>query len=109
MPEAGLTAVLVQNSPATHGANLHNRQGSHGHAYPWPRWDEETPFPELPAKINLAEPYLPLQTMAVEFIASAFAGAGAPVVEGIPTPVEDFDGDGALDDDDADPNDPAVQ
>jgi dienelactone hydrolase len=107
VPLAGVTAVLVQSGPATHGGNLHDKQGTHNYAYPWPRWEEEAPFPQLEDQISIALPYLATQAAATDFIGSAFLG-GPPVVKGFTAPANDFDGDGALDADDADPNDPAV-
>ncbi|MND00057.1 hypothetical protein D3C83_185470 [compost metagenome] len=58
----------------------------------------------------MTQPYLELQTMTVDFFAGAFDGdAVPPPVKGFPAPTLDFDGDGALDADDAAPGDPAAQ
>jgi hypothetical protein len=116
VPLPEVTSVLVQAGPATHGRDLHDRQGKHNYAYPWPRWDEETPFVLLDDPIAIAQPYLGLQAAAADFIGDAFLGVSPPKVRGpaatpsgFPAPANDFDGDTAPDADDADPNDPAVQ
>jgi hypothetical protein len=107
VPMAGITAVVVQTSTATHSANLHSQKGKHNYVHPWAQFDKLQPFKAL-NPFAVAEPYLPLQQMVTSFFGDAFAGAGAPAVAGFPAPVLDFDGDGFVDAMDADPNDPAI-
>jgi dienelactone hydrolase len=109
VPVAGVTAVLVQAGPATHANELYDAKGTHHYAYPFPRFDQAVPFPPLAADITVNEPHDGLSAMMLGFLESAFAGGGAPVVKGFPAPVADYDGDGAPDKTDADPNDPAKQ
>jgi hypothetical protein len=106
VPSAGVTAVVVQAGPAVHGGDLFDAKGGHTYAIPFPRFDQADPFPKIPTPFEVNQPYAGLQGMSVDFIASAFAGGGAPVVKGFPTPVNDYDGDGVEDSKDADPNDP---
>lgn len=118
VPVAGVTAVLVQVGPAAHGSNLFDRQGDHGYAIPWPQWDKDEPYTKLAAPFTFDQPagavaagndklYLGLQLTMNDFIETSFAGPA--VVHGLLTPVLDFDADGALDADDADPSDPTKQ
>jgi hypothetical protein len=104
-PSVGITAVIAQMSPATHGSNMIRRKGTHDYAHPYAQWNEEKPFTKLEEPFAVDQPYLAAHTVIAGFIESAFAGS-TPVVKDLPTPVLDFDGDGAADDDDASPNDP---
>lgn len=104
VPSAGMTTVLVQASPATHGSDFYNRMGGRHYALPFVK-DGAITLQTLPKDIPVEQPYLGLQSMAVGFFASAFAGE-VPVVKGFPAPVRDYDADGRDDSVDADPNDP---
>jgi hypothetical protein len=105
VPEAGVTAVLVQASPATHGQDLYNVHGKRHYAVPFGQ-PGPSPFPVLPQDIPVREPYLALQDMCVTFFRSAFAGE-VPAVRGFPAPRRDFDDDGVDDAQDGAPADPA--
>jgi hypothetical protein len=104
-PTSGVTAVLVQASPASHGADLYQAHGKRHYAIPFGQ-PGPTPFPILAKDVPIREPYLGLQAMAVAFFSSAFAG-GVPQVKDVPTPHRDFDDDGTDDVSDPDPLDPA--
>ena len=104
-PLGNITAVLVQASPASHGADLYMAHGKRHYAIPFDQ-PGPTAFPVLAKDIPIREPYLGLQLMAVSFFTSAFAG-GVPTVKDIPTPRRDFDDDGTDDASDPDPLDPA--
>jgi hypothetical protein len=104
-PVSGVTAVLVQASPASHGADLYLAHGKRHYAIPFGQ-PAPTPFPILANDVPIREPYLGLQAMAVSFFSSAFAG-GAPQVKNIPPPRRDFDDDGTDDASDPDLLDPA--
>jgi hypothetical protein len=86
VPIAAVTAVLVQAGPATHGNDLFDANGQHVYQPPFGQFDTMNPFPKLAMPVPVKEPYLPLQTMMTGFFSSAFAGGGAPVVAGFPTP-----------------------
>ncbi|MEP7121244.1 MAG: hypothetical protein ABJE95_10055 [Byssovorax sp.] len=103
-PVSGATAVLVQASPASHGADLYEAHGKRHYAIPFGQ-PAPTPFPILANDVPIREPYLGLQAMAVSFFSSAFAGA-VPQVKNIPPPRRDFDDDGTDDATDPDPLDP---
>jgi hypothetical protein len=100
VPRTGVTAVLVQASPGTHGSDLYNAEGKRTYQPPF-----VSPFPTLPTPFSIHEPYVGLQKMSAEFLEAAFAGE-TPVVKDFPTPVRDFDGDGKPDDKDKYPFDP---
>ncbi|HVY48462.1 MAG TPA: hypothetical protein VHB21_21385, partial [Minicystis sp.] len=104
-PKPGITAVLLQASPATHGCDLYCAEGTRTYAMPFNRKGPDR-FPTIPSPFAIHEPYLGLQAMCVSFFGSAFAG-GTPVVKDFPKPVRDFDQDGRPDATDPDPNDPA--
>ena len=106
VPAAGMTTVLVQASPATHGSDLYNRFGVRHYAFPFGGGGGDAAFRALPSDIPIEQPYLALQSMVVGFFASAFAGE-VPVVKGFAAPVRDFDQDGREDATDPDPNDPS--
>jgi hypothetical protein len=105
-PESGITAVMVQSSPAVHGNNMVSRHGTRTFSHPYGKWETDDPFSSLPSAISVAQPYLETQSATVEFIGGSFDGK-TPPVKWSPPPVRDFDGDGKADDADAAPEDPA--
>jgi hypothetical protein len=108
-PSEGLTAVMVQVSPATHGNDLTARMGGRTFAHPYGQFVEgsnKPAFPTLAKPFSVSQPYLAVQKMAVAFLAAGFEGQGAPPVSGFPVPVRDFDGDGVPDDQDPAPEAP---
>ncbi len=100
VPRQGITAVLVQASPATHGCDLYCAEGKRAFRPPF-----APPYPMLPSPFSIHEPYVGLQKMSASFFDAAFAGQ-TPVVKDFPTPLRDFDGDGKVDDKDKFPFDP---
>jgi dienelactone hydrolase len=104
VPAGGVTAVVVQASPATHGSDLYNAHGVRHYQPPFHQAGD-VPFPVLPKDIPVREPYLGLQAMSVPFFQAYFAGA-VPVVKGFPAPRRDFDDDGVDDAEDKLPFDP---
>jgi hypothetical protein len=104
-PAEGHTVVVVQASPATHGANLYGARGLRRYQPPFVR-DELGTFPSLPEQVEVQQPYLGLQRMAVRFMRTAFEDM-VPEVADFPEPIHDFDQDGVLDADDPLPFDPS--
>ena len=103
----GYTAVLVQYSPATHGANWSAERGTLRYLPAFPA-EGDDPFPLLPAPITIANPIYETLEQVFEILDSHQAG-DAPRVRMTKPPTRDFDGDGVLDDRDTSPYDPAVQ
>lgn len=109
-PFAGVTAVLVQTSPAEHGSNLVAGTGRRQSRIPYAKWDMKEPFSRLdPADaFRVRHAYRDTQGMVTRFFGEAFAG-GVPSVAGFKAPIRDFDDDGATDDVDVDPSNPRVK
>ena len=109
-PTAGVTAVVVQQSPGEHGSNFVSSKALHLYAIPYGRFDTAAPFVALDAskKFYVPTAYRKMQAMVTRFIGDGFAGK-VPAVTGFEPPIRDFDGDGALDEVDADPSDPTVK
>lgn len=105
VPALGITAVLVQASPASHGSDLYGANGTRSYAPPF-GVDGPQPFVPLPT-VHLKQPYLGLQAMTVGFFLPFFAGA-VPELRDVPVPRRDFDDDGVDDAEDPAPLDPAV-
>jgi hypothetical protein len=102
----GQTAVLVQYSPATHGANWSAERGTLRFAPGFPVAGED-PFPRLPADITIANPIYETLDQVFEILASHRV-TGVAGVKLTKAPTRDFDGDGVTDDLDAEPYDPAM-
>jgi len=109
-PKAGVTAVVVQQSPGEHGSNLVSSRAHHKFAIPYSRYDTSQPFVMLaPGKeFDVRTGYRQLQATVTRFFGDGFAGK-VPNVGGFKPPVRDFDDDGAMDDVDRDPSDPTIQ
>lgn len=101
----GVTQVLVQYAPATHGANWSAERGTLRYMPGFPFAGDER-FPKLPAPISIENPIYETQAQVAEILATYFAGE-APRVRSTRPPMPDFDGDGRMDDSDPDPLDPA--
>jgi hypothetical protein len=101
----GFTQVLVQYSPATHGANWSAEHGTLRYMPGFPFAGDER-FPKLPAPITIQNPIYETQAQVAEILSTYFAGE-APRVRSTRPPMPDFDGDGRMDDSDPDPFDPA--
>ena len=103
----GQTAVLVQYSPATHGANWSSEHGRLRYMPTFPV-EGDDPFPTLPRAITIPNPIYETLDQVTEILTTYQAGE-APRVRMTKPPVADFDADGAPDASDADPYDPAVR
>ena len=102
----GQTAVLVQYSPATHGANWSAERGTLRFAPGFPAAGDE-PFPRLPASITIANPIYETLDQVFGILATHRAN-GVPSIEMTLPPVRDFDGDGTPDETDGAPSDPTI-
>ncbi len=107
-PRAGSTAVMVQISPATHGANIVGSHGTRSFVAPYGnRRGGGGPFTlyDEPARYQVACPYREIQRGVVAFLGEAFDGR-VPKVPEMPLARRDIDGDGKPDDQDPNPNKP---
>jgi hypothetical protein len=102
----GHTAILVQYSPASHGANWSSERGTLRFAPNFPAIGDDA-FPRLPMDITIPEPIYETLDQVFEILSTHQAGE-APRVKLTKSPIADFDGDGFTDDQDAAPLDPAV-
>lgn len=107
-PFEGITAVVVQTAPSGHGANLVNGTANRTFAVPYAQFETNTPFPLLSKSYRVKTSYRAMQAVMTQFFEDGFAGR-VPRISGFVPPVRDTDGDGAMDDVDADPNDPDVR
>ena len=109
-PVAGVTAVVVQESPATHGNNLVSSKGQRQFGIPYGDFDAPEPFIHLDMSkyFKVRCPYLATQATIARFFDDGFQGH-VPNVTVAATPIRDLDDDGAPDDVDADPADPTVK
>lgn len=107
-PVMGVTAVLVQTGPGTHGEDLVHSQGTRSFVAPWAQYDTGAPYTPLDTMYKVKCDYLGLQAMARGFFGDAFAGK-VPGVSGFKPAVRDLDDDGNPDATDPDPNNPMVK
>ena len=109
-PVPGVTAVVVQVSPAQHGSNIVASHGKRVFALPWAVWDSPTPFNHLDVgkDFTVRCPYRELQATVTRFFDDGFQGK-VPNVSVLRAPVRDFDDDGTPDDVDPAPSDPSVK
>jgi hypothetical protein len=103
-PVQGVTAVVVQASPAAHGKDAVASTAQRQFCIPWAVWTDPDPFHhlDLDKYFRVRDPYVALQATAVRFVRDGFAG-NVPNVTVMAPPVRDFDDDGVPDDMDADP------
>ncbi|MEO8874904.1 MAG: hypothetical protein ABI461_04890 [Polyangiaceae bacterium] len=103
-PIAGITAVMVQISPATHGEDLVSKTAKRMWSAPFTH-----PFDQLDTakQYRVRTSYQQVQAAAVTFLGDGFSGS-VPKVAGFVAPIRDVDDDGTPDDVDPDPNDPQV-
>lgn len=106
-PVAGVTALLAQVSPAQHGGDLVRARANRSYKIPYNAPDGRLVL-ERQDPTPVPCPYRELQDVMLRFFEDAFEGK-VPVVAGLPAPLRDLDGDGALDGVDRDPANPAVQ
>ncbi|MBA3501012.1 MAG: hypothetical protein H0T65_11590, partial [Deltaproteobacteria bacterium] len=103
----GQTAVLVQYSPATHGANWSAEFGLLRYMPAFPA-EGDDPFPRLPGAIKIPNPIYETLEQVTEILTTYQAGE-APRVRMTKPPIADFDADGAPDATDTAPYDPAIR
>lgn len=106
-PKAGVTTVLVQVSPATHGADLVSSRGTRSYGVPFgSKTGGGGPFTRFDStqQYKVRNPYRELQGSMVGFFESAFAGQ-AKLVPPV-APRRDTDDDGKLDAEDDNPSRP---
>lgn len=106
-PSPGVTALLAQVSPGSHGADLVRSKGSRSYKIPYNTPQGKLLLDRVTNDHGPPCPYRELQEAMLRFFADAFDGK-TPVVTGLPAPARDLDGDGSLDDVDRDPLDPTV-
>jgi dienelactone hydrolase len=108
-PVAGVTTVLVQISPAHHGAELTGSFGLRSYEIPYNRTDGSTPnhFGD-DQRVKVRTSYREVQAMIVRYFDDAFQGK-VPAVAGFKPPVRDADDDGTPDATDPAPMNPAVK
>lgn len=115
-PSQGVTAVVVQVSPGTHGDDMIASSGTREYCIPFANFPSGTPFdllaqtassPTQDQWFTVKDPYLQTQQTIFEFLSDGFAGK-VPGVVVHQTPVRDLDGDTYTDDVDADPCNPNV-
>ena len=108
-PMQGVTAVVVQASPAGHGYDIVRKQAKRSYAIPYLRVEESsTPFVSLGDKAFwVKNPYLELTETIRRFFTSAFSQT-VPNAFVLAPPIRDFDDDGFTDDQDKAPNDPTT-
>jgi hypothetical protein len=105
-PNQGMTAVVIQASPAGHGYDIVRKQAKRSYAIPYLRLDEGAPFVSLTDKAFwVRNPNLALTETIRRWFGTAFA-TGVPSAFVLAPPVRDFDDDGVTDDKDPAPNDP---
>jgi len=105
-PVAGVTAVLLQVSPGQHGQDLVRSRSARAYGVPYNAKNGGIVVDRLASTFPVPCPYRDLQAAATRFFQDAFDGK-VPVVSGVPAPVRDVDGDGAPDESDPAPADPA--
>jgi dienelactone hydrolase len=110
-PSQGVTAIVVQESPATHGENMEASKGQRQYCIPFANFAYGTPFDLLdPTQyFDVTDPYLQTQKTIVGFFTAGFAG-GVPTVTVDPSvaPARNLDNDPDTDDVDPAPCNPKV-
>lgn len=100
-PAQGVTAVMVQESPASHGDNLTSSTGQRSFCIPYANYASPNPFVSV-TPFAVPNPYLKTQATIAKFLSDARAGK-VPGVVAPETPVRDLDGDGVPDATDPNP------
>jgi dienelactone hydrolase len=95
-PMPGVTAVMVQESPAAHGSNMTASSDKRSFCIPYANYASSTPFVSV-TPFAVPCPYLATQATIERFLADGFAGKVPGVVPPMPPPVRDLDADGDLD------------
>jgi dienelactone hydrolase len=110
-PSPGVTAIVVQEGPGTHGDNMISSTGQRQFCIPFADFPTGSPFDHLDTDqyFSVKQPYLQTQQTIVTFFAAGFAGkVPAVVLDPTAAPVRDLDGDTYTDDIDAAPCNPNV-
>jgi dienelactone hydrolase len=110
-PSQGVTAIVVQESPATHGDNMQSSTGQREYCIPFANFPTGTPFNllDMSQYFNVPNPYRATQQTIVGFFTTGFAG-GVPTVtvSASAAPTRNLDADPATDDVDPQPCNPKV-
>lgn len=106
-PSKGITGVLVQSSPATHGNNLTSSTGTRTYCIPFGDFASGHAFPMV-TSFDVPNPYLETLGVVTQFLGDGFSGM-VPRVTVPKAPVRDVDADGVTDDQDPQPCNPAVK
>lgn len=101
VPKPGVTAILVQASPAQHGSDLVQSKGNRTYRIPYNTPDGKLDLTRQDP-VAVPCPYRTLQETMVRFFGDAFDGK-VPVVTGFAAPLRDLDGDGNGDESDPRP------
>jgi dienelactone hydrolase len=104
-PVTGVTAILVQDSPANHSGNLTRSVSTRQYKAPYADLDSKTPFVRHDNSFAVRTGYREMQGVVKGFFETAFAGP-VPSVKGLRAPVRDIDDDGNPDATDPEPTDP---
>lgn len=94
-PRPGVTAAMVQISPAQHGTNSSRVLSHRSFAIPYNTADGAPSAVSVPA-YPVRSPHREFHAAMQRFFAEAFAG-NTPSIAGLPAPVRDVDGDGVAD------------
>ena len=73
-PMKGVTAVVVQSSPATHGDNLTSSTGKRQYCIPYADFASGAPFQQLVTPQSVPNPYRETQAAIVQFFNDGFQG-----------------------------------
>lgn len=104
-PQPGVTALVAQVSPASHGADLVRSTGDRQYLIPFNTPEGGFNPVRIDKPVSVPQPYRALQASMIGFFGDAFADK-VPTVSGLPPPVRDLDGDGKPDESDPSPLDP---
>jgi hypothetical protein len=104
-PVAGVTAVLIQCSPCSHGEDMVDRNPQHDFLIPYFDDVGRPNYQRVSPGNKFVEDFLSVQAAMTGFLGDALHDQ-VPHVKGFAAPVRDFDGDGNPDKTDPDPNDP---
>ncbi len=107
-PVPGVTALFAQVSPAQHGSDLVRSKANRTYEIPYNTKEGGLVVDRRNQPVEIPCPYRELQAVMTSFFNDAFEGR-VPVVTNLPAPTRDLDNDGATDDVDREPVDPATK
>jgi dienelactone hydrolase len=105
-PQPGVTALVAQVSPASHGSDLVRSTGDRQYLIPFNTPEGGFDPVRIDKPVSVPQPYRALQASMIGFFGDAFADK-VPTISGLPPPVRDLDGDGKPDESDPSPLDPS--